>query len=59
MTNHRQNGSESSGHKPDFYEALKGLARVSKTELDAEERKYKARRERLKAKKEKQRKDDQ
>ncbi len=53
MKKHSENGSESSGHKPNFYEALKGLARVSKVELDAEERKYKARRKRRKAAKQK------
>ena len=37
---------------------LKRLARVPKAELDAEERKYKAMRKRLKAKKEKRRKDE-
>jgi hypothetical protein len=41
-----------------FESLLTRLARVPKAELDAEERKYKAMRKRLKAKKEKRRKDD-
>jgi hypothetical protein len=42
----------------EFESLLKRLARVPKAELEAEERKYKAMRKRLKAKKEKRRKDD-
>jgi hypothetical protein len=38
---------------PQFESLLRGLVRVPKAELDAEERKYKAMRKRLKAKKEK------
>jgi hypothetical protein len=41
-----------------FTDLAKRLARVSKAELDAEERKYKAMRKRLKAKKEKRRRDE-
>ena len=43
---------------PQFESLLKRLVRVPKAELDAEERKYKAMRKRLKAKKENRRKDD-
>jgi hypothetical protein len=39
-----------------FTDLVKRLARVPKAELDAEEKKYKAMRKRLKAKKEKRRK---
>jgi hypothetical protein len=41
-----------------FESLLKRLARVPKTELDAEERKYKAMRKRLKDKKQNRRKND-